>query len=196
MRSGCGLHRAAQPSMFGVTTPWTPCVAASQQLCRMVGSGSMRDRCGRKMPNLYVLCVSALYAEGMIGNVWEFAETLPEQCPPNEATPLSDAVLIRLAKKATPTLECFSSHAARGLPIRGDVDPCCHASCSFFEHDEKGEQLNAMRLLPRFKNFTHAFLLSVGPEAGLALVSAKKHVDLWMFKSFNPVAAVTTVQAM
>lgn len=131
-----------------------------------------------------------------MGDTYEFAEPLPQQCPPANAQPLEEATLIRLAKQSNPTPDCFLSHAARGLPIKGDIDPCCYASCSFFQHDEKGEQLNAMRLLPRFRNFTHAFLLSVGPEAGLALVNAKKHVDFWMFKGFNPVSAVTTVQAM
>lgn len=127
----------------------------------------------------------------------DFAEPLPPQCPPTEAQPLSEAVLIRLAKEAAPQPECFASHAARGLPIRGDISPCSHASCSMFVHDEKGDQLNAMRRLPRFRSFKHAFLLSVGPDAGVALVnSATKHVDLWMFKGFDPVSAVISVQAM
>lgn len=127
----------------------------------------------------------------------EFAEALPPKCPPADAAPLSDAVLIRLAKEASPKPECFASHAARGLPIRGDVSPCSHASCSMFVHDDKGDQLNAMRRLPRFRSFKHAFLLNVGPSAGVALVnSATKHVDLWMFKGFDPVSAVISVQAM
>lgn len=131
-----------------------------------------------------------------MGETIEFAEPLPQQCPPANAQPLEASTLIRLAKRSSPTAECFLSHAARGLPIKGDIDPCSYASCSFFEHDEKGEQLNAMRQLPRFRSFSYAFLLAVGPDAGLALANGKKHVDLWMFKGFNPVSAVTTVQAM
>ena len=126
-----------------------------------------------------------------------FAETLPPQCPPADAEPLSKAVLIRLAKEPKPKPESFASHAARGLPIRGDVSSCSHASCSLFVHDETGDQLNAMRRLPRFKSFKHAFLLNVGPSAGVAVVnSTTKHVDLWMFKGFDPVSAVISVQAM
>lgn len=126
-----------------------------------------------------------------------FAETLPPQCPPSDATSLSEAILIRLAKEPKPKPESFASHAARGLPIRGDVSSCSHASCSMFLHDETGDQINAMRRLPRFKNFKHAFLVSVGPNAGVAIVSSStKHVDLWMFKGFDPVSAVISVQAM
>lgn len=131
-----------------------------------------------------------------MGAQFEFLEALPPQCPPQNAVPLNGDTFIRLAKQDQPTLDCFLSHAARGLPVKGDVDPCRHASCSLFEHDEEGDQLRAMRLLPRFKNFTYAFLLKLGPEAGLALTGSKKHVDLWMFKGFNPLAAVTAVKAM
>ena len=126
----------------------------------------------------------------------EFAENLPEQCPPSGAVAPKDAPLIRLAKTNTPTAACFDSHAKRGLPIRGDTSPCRHASCSMFEHDTKGEQLNAMRALPHFKNFSFAFIVHVSPAAGLALYGERKHVDLWMFKGFDPVDAVASVETM
>lgn len=117
-------------------------------------------------------------------------------CPPEDAVPPEEALVIRLAKTPTPTAACFRSHAARGLPIRGDTSPCRHASCSVFFNDEKCEQLNAMRRLPHFRSFTHAFLLRVTPTSGLALAGAEKHLDLWMFKSFDPVAAVEEVAPM
>lgn len=133
-----------------------------------------------------------------MGDTYEFAEPLPEQCPPANAHPLEDAIVIRLATQPNPAPECFLSYAALGRPIRGDIDPCRYASCSVYVQDEKGEeQLNAIRRLPRFKKFKHAFLLKIDPNAGLALVNAAtKHVDLWMFKGFDPVSAVVSVQAM
>ena len=103
--------------------------------------------------------------------------------------------MIRLAKTPTPTASDFASHAARGLPIRGN-DTCSHASCSMFLHDAEDEQLNAMRALPHFRNFTHAFLVQVDNASGMALEGKNKHVDLWLFRTFNPVAAVAEVRAL
>lgn len=125
-----------------------------------------------------------------------FAENLPDQCPPSNATEPKAALLIRLAKTNTPTAACFASHAARNLPVRGDTSACQHASCSMFEHDAEDEQLNAMRALPRFRNFGFAFIVQVGAASGMALYGQKKHVDLWIFKGFDPVGAVTQVRTI
>ena len=65
-----------------------------------------------------------------------------------------------------------------------------------FEHDVEGEQLTAMRALPQFRNFSHAFIVKVTPSCGMALYGGKKHVDLWMFKDFDPVTAVEEVVSM
>lgn len=126
----------------------------------------------------------------------EYWEDLPPGCPPAEAVPPAASQMIRLAKTDTPAPDCFVSHAAKGLPIRGGASPCAHASCSLFYHDREHEQINAMRRLPRFKNFTHAFLVEIDDNSGMGLAGHGKHLDLWMFKSFDPVAAVVSVEPM
>ncbi|WP_353469610.1 hypothetical protein [Sphingomonas faeni] len=65
-----------------------------------------------------------------------------------------------------------------------------------FLHDAGGEQLNAMRRLPRFRSFKYAYLVKVDQGSGLSIAGAGKHLDLWMFKSFDPVAAVQSVEVM
>lgn len=125
----------------------------------------------------------------------DFLEDLPDGCPPEDATPPEAASVIRLAKDPHPDPAHFASHAARGLPLRGPMT-CSYASCSLFFHDAGFDQLNAMRRLPRFKNFKYAYILKVDANSGLGLAGAGKHLDLWMFKSFNPVSAIESVEVM
>jgi hypothetical protein len=123
----------------------------------------------------------------------EFLEQLPDGCPPTDALPPEPCDVIRLAKGSTPTHADFASHAARGLPLRGPMT-CSYASCSLFYHDAGAEQLNAMRRLPRFKNFKYAYIVRVDQGSGVGIAGGGKHLDLWMFKAFDPVAAVKSVE--
>jgi len=128
-------------------------------------------------------------------DIHKFLELLPDGCPPGDALPPEPTVVIRLAKEPTPSAEHFASHAARGLPLRGPMT-CSYASCSLFFHDAGGEQLNAMRRLPRFKSFKYAYIVKVDQGSGVGIAGGGKHLDLWMFKTFDPVAAVQSVEVM
>ncbi len=53
-----------------------------------------------------------------------------------------------------------------------------------------------MRRLPRFKSFKYAYIVHVDQGSGVGIAGGDKHFDLWMFKTFDPVAAVQSVEVM
>lgn len=122
-----------------------------------------------------------------------YKEPLPINCPPVNASEVGDITAIRLWKSAVPSDEAFASHEARGLKVRGDVDPCTMRSCSLFVHDDAGEQIQSMRLLPKFRNFTHAFIVALNKASGMMLLGQQNHLDVWFYDAFNPVSAVVAV---
>jgi len=63
-----------------------------------------------------------------------------------------------------------------------------------FIHDENDEQLHAMRQLPKFRRFTHAFITKVGPDAGKARIGNDNHIDMWFYSSFDALSAVIEVK--
>jgi hypothetical protein len=127
----------------------------------------------------------------------EFFEDLPDNCPPKNTPTMPSSIVLRLVKSAKPTTDDFLSQAAIGLERRGDTDECCHASCSVFKVDEKVNRAQQLRKLPRIKSRKYVAFLDLGPTAGQAKVSKhSNHIDLWLFKAFNPLSAVQSVETL
>lgn len=121
------------------------------------------------------------------GELVQFAEPLPPQCPPLEAHEGELRQVFRLLESPHPTEDAFKSHAARGKACPKGVDPCRWASCSLTLDTEK------LRKLPKFKD-THQFaaVLNIPEKSGLAK-GGGPHIDFWRGKHFDIVAAVTRV---
>lgn len=127
----------------------------------------------------------------------EFFEELPKHCPPKNTPKMSSSIVLRLVSSEQPTLADFHSQAALGRERRGDVDECCHASCSVFKADKKINRAQQLRKLPKIKSRKHVAYLDLGPDAGLAKHSEHtNHIDLWLFKDFNPLGAVQSVEKL
>lgn len=127
----------------------------------------------------------------------EFAEVLPDQCPPTDALAKFNFNVVRLVPGSQATYADFASHAAKGMAIRGDCDPCRWASCSLFlapDRDLKGP--TPVMKLPRLRNLCYLAFLTVDGSSGQCLPGARGHLDFWMYASFAPVEAVTKVERL
>jgi hypothetical protein len=121
-----------------------------------------------------------------------YMETLPEGCPPQTAQPPEQGELLRLVSCEAPTIQDFLSHAAKGIPIRGDVDACRWASCSMFVPPGDTRLIK----LPRLKRMPFVARVAVHGQCGTCIANVQNgHVDLWFFRSFDPVGAVRAVSA-
>lgn len=135
----------------------------------------------------------------------QYKEVLPEQCPPNDAHPLNDCVVIRMVSSSEPDDRDFESHAAKGKPIpvssrsgKAPPDACSWASCStYLAGDKPVAQAKALALLPWFKKFNYAAFVSVNEDAGAARVNPEsRHVDFWFFHGFEPCKSILSVEAV
>jgi len=125
-------------------------------------------------------------------------ESLPDDCPPDDASVMDNQVARRLVSKTPVVDDHFHSHAALGRPRPPKVCSCGWASCSVVELSEKGRAfLNRVRKTPRYKGKdAFAVHVNVGPHAGVGRMDKKKHIHLWMYADFDPVEAVTKVESM
>lgn len=123
-----------------------------------------------------------------------FAESLPDDCPPIDAEPPAAQKFIRFADGPTPSAVAFLSYTGLGKPVNGGASLCQYASCSMLTVKSRGE-LRALWALPKYRRFSHAMIVDVHPGAGLAKIGKKGHVDVWLYASFNAVAAVSATVA-
>lgn len=113
----------------------------------------------------------------------DFAEALPDSCPPGDAKDVELNDVFRLAPVSIPSEEHFKSHAALGkTPPRFNVDECRWASCSLTTDPIILKKLSKLR---------HRFALKMNIPVG-AGVSKKDgiHIDFWRSSAFDPISAV------
>lgn len=124
-----------------------------------------------------------------------YLEELPEQCPPAEATNNALGPAFRILPSAQPAIEHFHSYKKLGLPKPDGVDDCRYVSCSLFTEESRARKIAG---LPKKRAAsTHLAKLMIPHGVGAALVNEKtKHVDFWMFDTFNVAAAVEEVVAL
>jgi hypothetical protein len=125
-------------------------------------------------------------------------EPLPERCPPNEAHhPEKRQLVLRFVDSQTPQDVDFHSHAHLGKKCPPYVDPCCWASCSVTPCTEDELPQIAFSKLPRVrakKKYVAAFWIET--SAGLILQDHPNHIHLWLYQSFDPLAAVHSTYAV
>ena len=124
-----------------------------------------------------------------------FLETLPAtECPPSNTLIKEEFSGYRLVASQQPAISDFYSKAALNEPSRPDEDECRWASCSLFPtRNDVDLKLKAIKSLKRRYKF--AVKLDVPVNSGHAYFTTG-HIDFWMFKTFDPIAAVVATEAL
>ena len=124
-------------------------------------------------------------------NPADFKETLPPSCPPKDAVKGAYEKAFRLVPANPATEEDFKSHAAKGKNPPPDADLCRWASCSLFT-----VKPTAATLLPRLRA-KYSFVAILKLVSGCGYMKEENgHIDFWMFKSFDPVAAILAIEKL
>lgn len=117
----------------------------------------------------------------------DFAESLPDACPPSDAQDVELNDVFRLAPEETPCLDHFRSHAALGKnPPKYLNDHCRWASCSLTTDPQ------TLRKLSKLKH-RYAVKMSIPEGAGLSKRD-KIHIDFWRSSAFDPLAAIVGLE--
>lgn len=123
----------------------------------------------------------------------KFRENLPHACPPNHAKNDNFGPAYRLADSAKPVLTDFDSAAAKNEPMHPKADACRWASCSFFTSIDilKKKQ----KTYPKLKKMGFFIEMTITSDAG-RYVAENGHIDLWMYRDFNPLNKITKVASI
>lgn len=122
-----------------------------------------------------------------------FREKLPPKCPPGKAAPLAQQILVRFVGPGDVTDADFHSYAALGIPGCQAGKECDWASCSMFLKSITRAQLKELLKYPRLKEKTAVALIKVNNSTGVAYIRKTRHVDVWMFDSYDPMKHIQTV---
>jgi hypothetical protein len=123
-----------------------------------------------------------------------FWEVLPDKCPPEKAADVAIAVAYRCVTSEKPSKSDFLSQAAKKRALLPLGDACKHASCSLFTCPDKAQNI-AYRLPKPREGGPFVAHLTISTGAGVSL-QKNKHVDFWMYDTFDPVAAITKVETV
>jgi hypothetical protein len=123
-----------------------------------------------------------------------FWEELPDQCPPAKAADIEISDAYRCVTSDSPTKDDFLSQAARKRPLNPLADPCKHSSCSLFTCADKAKNI-AYRLPKPREGGPFVAHLTIESGAGVSL-EKNKHVDFWMYDTFDPVAAIKKIETV
>lgn len=118
-------------------------------------------------------------------NYSEWAEALPQNCPPNTSVPPNNDVFYRLANDYPPADRDFHSPRKLFPYKRFNVDECQARSISLFN------QLNNCLILLKLPAHKHkkAIELVLPPRSGAIMQTGlKPHYSWWRKKNFNPIA--------
>lgn len=120
-----------------------------------------------------------------------YKETLPStSCPPDTALPMT-GMLLRLVANDTVTADDFRSWAAINKRFMAKRE-CASASCSMVSPAVKPEALKDLLKFPNLKDKIFAACVSIDEDSGVTETKGT-HVDLWMYKAFDPVKSTTSV---
>ena len=120
-----------------------------------------------------------------------FRESLPDACPPTEATTKGYSQAFRLILGSKAVDKHFDSHCALGKPCPPGQSVCRWSSCSLF--DSKESAFRQIKLPKIRKRFSHFAILEIASGSGYSTIR-NGHIDFWMFSTFKPVDAVIGVE--
>lgn len=124
------------------------------------------------------------------GAVQLYAEPLPMNCPPIAAEEPISRKVWRIVPNEAPAQIDFKSHALTGKSCPPEVCECRKSSCSVFTPSDKKPFVFK---LPKFKN-QFAATLNISERSGKIIENTETgHIDLWMYKNFDPLLHITDV---
>ena len=121
-------------------------------------------------------------------------EALPQECPPVRAVDTKIEAVYRVVHSNPPQKGHFESYAKQGKKAPPGVDECSWASCSLCTCIDK---IRNFAGLPKVRDRGPCFVATLTIPAGAGKsVTKGKHIDFWMFDTFDPVAATVAVEAV
>lgn len=119
-----------------------------------------------------------------------YKEDLPDGCPSKDAVDPGDMGVLRLVKGQKVTESDFYSYTRLNRPNLNGIPQCRWSSCSVFKQG-KGESLSdKYRFLPKLK-LKYVVVLELNNESGKIFEGKNGHIDLWMYKEFDPVSSAS-----
>jgi hypothetical protein len=114
----------------------------------------------------------------------EWAEPLPEFCPPNDSRHPSNEYFYRLIESDEPTLNDFHSHRHLWPDRKFQTDECRARSVSIFNALEECKKVCR---LPIHRN-KKVVELNLTEDSGLIKQTGRNisHYSWWRYKEFNP----------
>jgi hypothetical protein len=122
-----------------------------------------------------------------------FREALPANCPPGDAHDGPCEIAYRLVLTDPPDADAFASAAAKLEPIPEGVSPCRWASCSLFSDLET--VIKKRNTFKKLRKYMFAAQVNI-PGASGKMVQDSKHIDFWMYDTFDPLTAVVVVKGL
>jgi hypothetical protein len=121
-----------------------------------------------------------------------FRETLPNDCPPSDAHDGGCASAFRFVPADPAIAANFDSYAAQGkpLPVGTDVTPCRWASCSLYSDLATARKKRKLKSLKKYRFVAE---LRIPAKSG-KMKEVSGHIDLWMYKDFDPIAAIVLIR--
>jgi hypothetical protein len=121
-----------------------------------------------------------------------FKEKLPENCPPPNSHTKGCGEAYRLIPNDKPIFDDFASYGAKNVPLPDGMDLCRWSSCSLYADMATVQK---KRKLPKLRGYPFVAKLKIAASSG-HILEKSKHIDFWMFDTFDPVAAVVAVECL
>jgi len=121
------------------------------------------------------------------GPIVNYGETLPSQCPTDDAKDEALDPVYRLVPTEAPSAPCFASHNALGKvkPATIKSTDCQWASCSLHKSVDALLKIKGLR-----KRNPFVAQLVVPGGSGVCVVNDNGHVDFWRYEHFDLSTAV------
>jgi hypothetical protein len=117
----------------------------------------------------------------------QWAEDLPEDCPPQGAIVPNGEVFYRIVKTIPPDESDFYSTKKLGVKRRGAVDECVEMALSIFS------TLDDCKSLKAIESFKNRLIVSFTLDKGCGLIKSTpskafiSHYSWWLAAGFNPI---------
>ena len=120
-----------------------------------------------------------------------FKETLPEQCPPSDASDSELNGVVRfLPFKPANNPKNYDSYAELGRDSR-NASKCDARSLSLWDITSAKKVVAAKKMA--FLKKLELSLLNIPQGSGMNIIKSSGHIDFWMYSNFDPTSNVTSV---
>lgn len=114
-----------------------------------------------------------------------WAETLPPDCPPEEAFSPSGEVFYRLIEGAQPSAKDFYSHS-KLKPNIIYPDECIAKAVSLYDNKDSCKQIRCLPYTKKFKNKLMIEITLTSECGAIKQTSNDRHFSWWLSNSYDP----------